>query len=45
MLQEIGSVETDMYDRPLETVTIEKAILLRDGEAVTDEIEAPEIID
>ena len=45
VLQEIGSVATDMYDRPLETVTIEKAVLLRDGEAVTDEIEAPETID
>tara|TARA_Y100000589_G_scaffold120205_1_gene114634 strand:+ start:2081 stop:2593 length:513 start_codon:yes stop_codon:yes gene_type:complete len=44
VLKEIGSVETDMYDRPLEPVTIEKVLLLRDGEVVKEEIDAPEIL-
>ena len=44
VLEEIGNVETDMYDRPLEPVTIEKALLLRDGEIISEELEAPETI-
>tara|TARA_Y100000589_G_C26985517_1_gene560402 strand:+ start:315 stop:827 length:513 start_codon:yes stop_codon:yes gene_type:complete len=44
VLEEIGSVETDMYDRPLDPVTIEKVLLLRDGEVITEELEAPETI-
>lgn len=44
VLEEIGSVETDMHDRPLDPVTIEKVHLVRDGEIITEELEAPETI-
>ncbi len=42
VLEEIGSVETNANDRPLEPVTIEQVRVLRDGEPVSGEQPPPQ---
>lgn len=44
VLEKIGDVETDHFDGPLEAVSITKVSLIRDGQPVDGEVDAPEIL-
>lgn len=44
VLEQIGEVETDHFDGPVEPVIISKVHLLRDGVVVSGEVDAPDII-